>query len=78
MKISGKGQVVIPAPIRRKYGWKPGFQVVVKEARPMEIVLKKKTPQKDLVAKYRGSMKGIAPSLKEYLDSKKEDIRLEE
>lgn len=78
MKISAKGQVVIPAPIRRKYGWKPGVKVEVKEARPMEVVLKKKPKEENLAKKYRGSMKGRVPSTKRLLEMKKEELKLEE
>lgn len=78
MKISAKGQVVIPAPIRQKYGWKPGVKVVVKEARPMEVVFKKRQPEESLGEKYRGSLKDVLPSIEEYLTAKKEELKLEE
>lgn len=77
MKISGKGQVVIPVGIRRRFGWKPGMRVVIDEAHPTRIVLKKKKAE-DLVEKYVGSMKGKIPSIKRYLEMKKEELKLEE
>jgi AbrB family looped-hinge helix DNA binding protein len=78
MKISGKGQVVIPATIRDKYGWQPGTKVVVKKVRPTEMVLSKKPGKLTLAEKYCGSMKGRVPSIKELMKSKKEELKLEE
>lgn len=78
MIISEKGQVVIPAHLRKKYNWKPGTRVVIKEAYPTHITFQKE-PSDDVPVgtKYAGSLKGII-STKEYLAMKEEDKLLEE
>jgi len=53
--ISTKGQLVIPAELRRKYGIKPGTRVEVID-RGDQIVLQPIT--EEYVRKLRGSLKG--------------------
>ncbi|MEW6567593.1 MAG: AbrB/MazE/SpoVT family DNA-binding domain-containing protein [Chloroflexota bacterium] len=50
-----KGQVVIPAPLRRKYGIRPGTKILVYDDGE-HILLKPVTEQ--LVGKLQGSLKG--------------------
>lgn len=52
-------------------------QVVIVEARPTQLILKKKAAE-SIVEKYAGSMKGKIPSIKRYLEMKKEELKLEE
>lgn len=53
--ISTKGQLVIPAELRRKYGIKPGTRVEVID-RGDQIILQPIT--EEYVRKLRGSLKG--------------------
>ena len=53
--VSTKGQLVIPAELRRKYGIKPGTRVEVID-RGNQIVLQPIT--EEYVRKLRGSLKG--------------------
>jgi len=53
--VSTKGQLVIPAELRRKYGIKPGTRVEVID-RGDQIVLQPIT--EEYVRKLRGSLKG--------------------
>lgn len=80
VKISSKGQVVIPEPIRSRYGWRPGTYVTIASARPTEITIKKKPTQRkqSLVDKYWGSMRDLLPSTTQYLAEKKKEIELED
>ena len=50
-----KGQIVIPAPLRRKYGIKKGTRIHISEENG-RIILQPITP--DLVRRLRGSLKG--------------------
>jgi len=77
MKISEKGQVVIPALIRKKFGWRPGMHVLVSSIRSSELVFKKK-PEEDVIEELAGSMKGKIPTTKRYLEMKKHDKDREE
>jgi AbrB family looped-hinge helix DNA binding protein len=52
---STKGQIVIPAPLRRKYGIKKGTRIAVSE-RKGKIVLDPVT--EDYIRRLRGSLKG--------------------
>lgn len=54
-RVSAKGQVVIPAPLRRKYGLKKGTNLAVSEQEG-QIVLRPITP--DLIDSLYGSLKG--------------------
>lgn len=53
--ISTKGQLVIPAKLRRKYGIKPGTRIQVID-RGNQIVLQPIT--EEYIRKLRGSLKG--------------------
>jgi len=53
--ISAKGQLVIPAKLRRKYGIKPGTRIQVID-RGNQIVLQPIT--EEYIRKLRGSLKG--------------------
>ena len=58
-RVTTKGQIVIPAPLRRKYGIKRGTTIGISEDSG-SIVLRPRTVQatRALLKKLRGSMKG--------------------
>jgi len=78
VKVSAKGQVVIPEAIRKKYGWKTGMRVMIEEAGIKKVTIRKKPLKQSLGEKYRGAMKGRGPSMKQYLKWKKEQIERED
>lgn len=56
-KVSPKGQVVIPKPLRDKYGIKEGEEVLVEESRRGILVMKKEeNPLKMMVGLFEGKM----------------------
>lgn len=57
VKLSTKGQLVIPKEIRDRAGWKPGLELVVEE-RDGEIVLR---PAVDLPEKTLAEVMGCIP-----------------
>ncbi|MEM2139532.1 AbrB/MazE/SpoVT family DNA-binding domain-containing protein [Nitrososphaera sp.] len=56
-KVSPKGQVVIPKPLRDKYGIKEGEEVLVEESKRGILVMKKEeNPLKAMVGLFEGKM----------------------
>jgi AbrB family looped-hinge helix DNA binding protein len=54
-KVSPKGQVVIPKPLRDKFGIKEGEEVLVEESRKGILVMKRKeNPLKEMVGLFEG------------------------
>ncbi len=73
--ISTKGQVVIPARLRKKYGIKPGKKIAFFEENGA-IVLK--LMDESFFSQYAGMLKDTAPTKEEYQAWKNEDIEKEE
>jgi AbrB family looped-hinge helix DNA binding protein len=64
-----KGQIVIPAKLRKKYGIKEGTKIIITE-KDESIILKPVTEQ--YLRKLQGSLKGTG-ALKTLMDIRKED-----
>ena len=64
-----KGQIVIPAALRRKYGIKNGTKIIITDTGDA-IVLKPVTPQ--YLSRLRGSLKGKGV-LKTLLEERRKD-----
>lgn len=71
--LSSKGQVVIPAALRRRCGLKPKTRLVVSE-QGGRITL---TPVQVLIDELRGSLKG-AGTMREFLRERARERKLEE
>jgi len=55
MKVSPKGQVVIPKPLRDKFGIKEGEEVLVEESKKGILVMKREeNPLKAMVGLFQG------------------------
>ena len=76
-KVSPKGQVVIPKPLRDKFGIKEGEEVLVEESRKGILVMKRKdNPLKEIVGLFEG--KTNKPSTDLVRDIRKEsEARIE-
>ena len=72
VKTTIKGQVVIPAEIRKKYHINPGTEVVIID-RDGEILLKPLL--KDPVKEARGSYKGGDSALKALLKDRADEVK---
>lgn len=71
--VTTKGQLVIPAKLRRKYAIRKGTQVAfVEEAN--RLVLQPLTP--DFIRSLRGSLKGEPSAMKVLLEERKHDREL--
>ncbi len=75
VKISTKGQVVIPYGLREKYGFKPGVMVEIMDGEG-KIVLYPKF--KDPIQKGRGMLKGNDSLLEALKRSREEEKKREE
>ncbi|MCC6568851.1 MAG: AbrB/MazE/SpoVT family DNA-binding domain-containing protein [Anaerolineales bacterium] len=64
-----KGQIVIPAPLRKKYGIKEGTRIVVMD-NGMEIILRPIT--REYLKSLRGSLKG-SDALEVLLEERRKD-----
>ena len=73
--ITSKGQMVIPANLRRKYGITPKTRIILYDDGE-HIVLTPVTPAK-LIERLRGSLKGSGV-LKVYLEEKAREIERED
>ncbi|NLJ37402.1 MAG: AbrB/MazE/SpoVT family DNA-binding domain-containing protein [Candidatus Atribacteria bacterium] len=74
-KVSPKGQIVIPAPIRKKYGIKPGSIMEITEGD--DRIILKLTP-KDPIETAMGMLKGDISLTKELLQTRHEEQKAEE
>ena len=72
IRATAKGQIVIPAVLRRKYGIKNGTRIVVIDSGD-SIILKPMT--EEYLKKLQGSLKGKG-GLKTLLDERRKDARL--
>ena len=73
IRASAKGQIVIPAALRRKYGIKNGTRIVVIDNGD-SIILKPMT--EEYLKKLQGSLKGKG-GLKTLLEERRKDARLQ-
>ena len=71
--VTTKGQLVIPAKLRRKYAIREGTQVAFLEEEN-RLVLQPLTPE--FVRSLRGSVKGDPSALKILLDERKRELEL--
>jgi len=71
--VTTKGQLVIPAKLRRKYAIRKGTQVAFVEEEN-RLVLQPLTPE--FVRSLRGSLKGQPSALKILLDGRKHERQL--
>ena len=69
-----KGQIVIPAPLRRKFGIKEGTKIIVIDAGD-DIVLRPMTRER--ISRLRGSLKGTG-ALQMLLDERRKDKEKED
>ncbi len=75
MKTSAKGQVVIPADLRHKYGIEPGTKVEILDAEGKIVIL---PSMKNPVEEACGILKGATSLSKALLKSRREDLAREE
>jgi AbrB family looped-hinge helix DNA binding protein len=73
--VTTKGQLVIPADIRKRYGIQAGTRVVFIE-RDHEIVMQPMT--REYVQKVQGMLKAYGPATRELLKERSRDKRSEE
>lgn len=73
--VTSKGQLVIPARLRRKYGIKPGTKVYFIE-REREIIFQPLT--RDYIRSVRGMLKSEGPVIRELLKERARDREREE
>lgn len=71
IRVTGKGQIVIPVLLRRKYGIKEGTKIVISDNGD-SIILKPMT--EEYLSKLQGSLKGRG-GLKMLLNEKKIEFR---
>ena len=74
-KVSPKGQIVIPAPIRKKYGIKPGSIMEITEGD--DRIILKPVPQ-DPVEEAMGMLKGDISLTRELLQARQEERKVDE
>ena len=74
-KVSPKGQIVIPAPIRKKYGIKPGSIMEITEGDDRIIL---KPAPKDPVEEAMGMLKGDISLTRELLQARQEERKVDE
>ncbi|NIM12162.1 MAG: AbrB/MazE/SpoVT family DNA-binding domain-containing protein [Candidatus Aminicenantes bacterium] len=78
VSVTEKGQIVIPAPLRKKFHIKKGSKLRIEEAEGGTIILKPllDVPLEDPIEKSKGILKGKTSLLKSLLEErKKEAIR---
>ena len=64
VKVSPKGQVIIPKPLREKFGIKEGEEVLVEESRKGVLVIKKsKNPLTEMVGLFEEKTKRSSSDL---------------
>ena len=72
--MTSKGQVVVPSRLRKKYGIKPGLKIAFIEQKDGVLLI---PMDEAFFSQFVGILKGTAPSKKEYLAWKKEEMRAE-
>lgn len=81
--LTSKGQVTVPAWVRKTLGVKPNMDIIWMEFKPGEIsVMAKNTDNEDPVAKLYGMLQGKGADhidiVQSLLDDRKKDLELEE
>ena len=74
-KVSAKGWVVIPAPLRKKYGREPGSTVEILDAEGRIILF---PSMKDPIEEACGMLTGGASLIQELLDERAKELEREE
>jgi len=74
-KVSAKGWVVIPAPLRRKYGIEPGTMVEIEDADGKIVIF---PGAKDAIEEGYGLLAGKPSLLEELLAERARDLEREE
>ncbi len=74
-KVSPKGQIVIPAPIRKKYGITPGSILEITDGDDRIIL---KPAPKDPVEEAMGMLKGDTSLTRELMQAKREERKADE
>ncbi len=74
-KVSTKGWVVIPAPLRKKYGLEPGSTVEILDAEGRIILF---PGMKDPIEEACGMLTGGASLTQELLDERAKELECEE
>ena len=72
--VTTKGQLVIPARLRRRFGIKKGTMVTFVEDNGRIIV---QPVTREFIRSLRGSLKGEPSALRGLLDARKRDLRAE-
>jgi AbrB family looped-hinge helix DNA binding protein len=72
VKATVKGQVIIPAKLRKKYGITKGTRVSVSEGRDEGVILLRPLPD-DPIKASKGMLKGKTSILKALLKDRKEE-----
>ena len=73
--MTSKGQVLVPSRLRKKYGIKPGLKIAFIEQKDGVMI---KVMDEAFFNQFVGILKDSAPSKKEYLSMKKEEIEKED
>ena len=71
LKVLSKGQVVIPAAIRKKYGIYPGCEIQLFEYNDLIYIV---PPSKDPIKEARGCLPSTPSLSKELLEERKKDF----
>jgi AbrB family looped-hinge helix DNA binding protein len=72
VRATVKGQVVIPAKLRKKYGITKGSRVSVSEAQDQGVIILRPLPEDPITAS-RGMLRGETSILKSLLRDRKEE-----
>ena len=72
VKATVKGQVIIPAKLRKKYGITKGTRVSVSEGRDEQVIILRPLPEDPITAS-KGMLKGKTSILKALLKDRKEE-----
>jgi AbrB family looped-hinge helix DNA binding protein len=75
VKVSQKGQIVIPSPLRKKYGIHPQSKVLITEMNGKIVIL---PTLKDPVKEARGLLKGGRSLTKALLEERRKEREREE
>jgi AbrB family looped-hinge helix DNA binding protein len=77
VSVTEKGQIVIPAPLRKKFHIKKGSKLRIEEAEGGTIILRPlldvTAPLEDPIEKSKGILKGKTSLLKSLLDERKKE-----
>ena len=71
--VTVKGQVVIPAKLRKKYGLRKGTKVSISESADQGVIILRPLPD-DPIGASKGMLKGETSILKAMLRDRKEEV----